>query len=125
MRRRIPPMAMEQTNARPKKEAIWYQNSLTSRGAEGELGLVRRREGGNYNGSQRRRLAVIDWLMAAAPGQRITFFEPNSGTQCPPQCNAMPPTNTTPSPIMIIPSFFFATFTFKYASACNKIVIQI
>ena len=85
MRRRILPMAMEQTNAWPKKEAIWYQNSLTSRGAEGELGLVRRREGGNYNGSLWRRLAVIDWLMAAAPGQRITFFGPNSGTQCPPQ----------------------------------------
>ena len=44
MRRRILPMAMEQTNARPKKEAIWYQNSLTSRGPEGEPGLVRRVE---------------------------------------------------------------------------------
>ena len=30
MRRRILPMAMEQTNRAPKKEAIWYQNSLTS-----------------------------------------------------------------------------------------------
>ena len=48
-------------------------------------------EGGNYNGLGWGRLAVIDWLMAAAPGQKITFFGPNSGTQCPPQCNAMPP----------------------------------
>ena len=39
MRRRILPMAMEQTNARPKKEAIWYQNSLTSRGPEGGAGF--------------------------------------------------------------------------------------
>ena len=42
MRRRILPMAMEQTNRAPKKEAIWYQNSLTSTsatafGQEGEL----------------------------------------------------------------------------------------
>ena len=81
MRRRILPMAMEQTNARPKKEAIWYQNSLTSRGPEGELGLVRRIIMAWASG----RLAVIDWLMAPASGQRITFFGPNSGTQCPPQ----------------------------------------
>ena len=93
MRRRILPMAMEQTNARPKKEAIWYQNSLTSttRGWRG-LPLVRRGSclGGNYNGLQ-----MIDWLMATAPGQRITFLRPNSGTQLnATQRNDAP--NTTP-----------------------------
>ena len=66
-----------------------------------ELGLVRR-EGGNYNGLPRR-LAVIDWLMASAPGQRITFFGPNSGTQCPPQ---------TPLPQCDHDHLHFATFTF-------------
>ena len=109
MRRRILPMAMEQTNARPKKEAIWYQNSLTSRGPEGELGLVRRVEiimawaGG--------RLAVIDWLMAAAPGQRITFFGPNSGTQCPP-------------PQIPLPDHpLFATFTFTSLSLSSFLLL--
>ena len=93
MRRRILPMAMEQTNRAPKKEAIWYQNSLTSttRGWRG-LPLVRRGSclGGNYNGLQ-----MIDWLMATAPGQRITFLRPNSGTQLnATQRNDAP--NTTP-----------------------------
>ena len=90
MRRRILPMAMEQTNRAPKKEAIWYQNSLTSttRGWRG-LPLVKRGSclGGNYNGLQ-----MIDWLMATAPGQRITFLRPNSGTQL----NAMMPQTPLP-----------------------------
>ena len=57
-----------------------------------QLPLVRRGSclGGNYNGLQ-----MIDWLMATAPGQRITFLRPNSGTQLnATQRNDAP--NTTP-----------------------------
>ena len=78
-------------------------------GAGGGAGFGQ--EGGNYNGLGWGRLAVIDWLMAAAPGQRITFFGPNSGTQCPP-------------PQIPLPDHpLFATFTFTSLSLSSFLLL--